>query len=95
LDQQRTWHTGTGYYPVRLDAQDDAELITFWDENPNFRTAMEQLFTTNTTLADGSPNYPVLGGRAGPFPAIRRILVETYSRVLDDDPGRDIQPGVG
>jgi sn-glycerol 3-phosphate transport system substrate-binding protein len=85
LDQQRTWHTGTGYYPVRLDAQDDAELITFWDENPNFRTAMEQLFTTNTTLADGSPNYPVLGGRAGPFPAIRRILVETYSRVLDDD----------
>jgi sn-glycerol 3-phosphate transport system substrate-binding protein len=84
LDQQRTWHEGTGYYPVRLDAQDDPELITFWEENPNFRTAMDQLFTTRTTLADGSTNYPVLGGRAGPFPAIRRIIVETYSRVLDD-----------
>ena len=84
LDQQRTWHTGTGYYPVRADAQEDAELITFWEDNPNFRTAMDQLFTTKTTLDDGSPNYPVLGGRAGPFPAIRQIIVESYSRVLDD-----------
>ena len=84
LDQQRTWHTGTGYYPVRLDAQDDPELQTFWQENPNFRTAMDQLFTTETTLEDGSTNYPVLGGRAGPFPAIRQIIVESYSRVLDD-----------
>jgi sn-glycerol 3-phosphate transport system substrate-binding protein len=84
LDQQRTWHEGTGYYPVRLDAQDDPELQAFWEENPNFRTAMEELFTTNTTLPDGSTNYPVLGGRAGPFPAIRQILIETYSRVLDD-----------
>ena len=41
-------------------------------------------FTTPTTLADGTPNYAVLGGRAGPFPAIRRIIVEAYSRVLDD-----------
>ena len=35
-------------------------------------------------MDDGSPNYAVLGGRAGPFPAIRQIIVETYSRVLDD-----------
>jgi sn-glycerol 3-phosphate transport system substrate-binding protein len=42
------------------------------------------LATTNTVLADGTPNYAVLGGRAGPYPAIRRIIVETYSRVLDE-----------
>ncbi len=83
-EQQITWHTGSGYFPVRADLQDNAELNTFWDENPNFRTAIEQLATTNTTLDDGSPNYAVLGGRAGPFPAIRQIIVETYSRVLDD-----------
>jgi sn-glycerol 3-phosphate transport system substrate-binding protein len=83
-DQQITWHTGTGYFPVRTDLADNAELNTFWDENPNLRTAIEQLATTNTTLDDGSTNYAVLGGRAGPFPAIRRILVESYSRVLDD-----------
>jgi sn-glycerol 3-phosphate transport system substrate-binding protein len=82
-EQQVTWHTGTGYFPVRSDLMDNPELETFWEENPNFRTAIEQLSTTETMM-DGSPNYAVLGGRAGPFPAIRRIVVETYSRVLDD-----------
>ena len=60
-----------------------AELGTFWDENPNFVTAIEQLATTNTVNADGSTNYAVLGGSAGPFPEIRRIIVEAYSAVLD------------
>lgn len=83
-EQQIAWHTGTGYFPVRTDLADNAELKTFWDANPNFVTAIEQLATTKTTLADGAPNYAVLGGRAGPFPAIRRIIVQTYSRVLDD-----------
>ncbi len=84
-DQQVTWHTGTGYFPVRADLQGDppAELATFWDENPNFVTAINQLATTRTELDDGSPNYAVLGGRAGPFPEIRRIIVEAYSAVLD------------
>ncbi len=82
-DQQITWHTGTGYFPVRIDLQENDTLIAFWDENPNFRTAINQLLSTETRR-DGRPNYPVLGGRAGPFPAIRRIVVEAYSRVLDD-----------
>ncbi|MFO7634223.1 MAG: ABC transporter substrate-binding protein [Caldilinea sp.] len=83
-EQQKDWHMQTGYFPVRVDLLEDPDLIQFWDENPNFRTAIDQLVTTDTTLADGSTNYPVLGGRAGPFPAIRRIIVETYSRVLND-----------
>ncbi len=83
-EQQISWHTGSGYFPVRVDLQDNAELNAFWDANPNFRTAIEQLGTTKTTLDDGSPNYAVLGGRSGPSPAIRQIIVETYSRVLDD-----------
>jgi len=83
-EQQVTWHTGSGYFPVRVDLADNAELNAFWDENPNFVTAIDQLATTKTTMDDGSPNYAVLGGRAGPFPAIRQIIVETYSRVLDD-----------
>ncbi len=85
-DQQVTWHTGTGYFPVRADLQGSPppDLQTFWDENPNFVTAIEQLSTTKTTLDDGSPNYAVLGGRAGPFPEIRRIIVEAYSAVLDE-----------
>lgn len=82
--QQVTWHTGTGYFPVRTDISGNADLTTFWDTNPNFVTAINQLGTTKTTLDDGSPNYAVLGGRAGPAPAIRRFIVEAYSSVLDD-----------
>lgn len=82
--QQITWHTGSGYFPVRTDLSDNADLQAFWAENPNFVTAIEQLGTTKTTLDDGSVNYAVLGGRAGPFPAIRRLIVQAYSRVLDD-----------
>lgn len=84
-NQQVTWHAGTGYFPVRTDISGNADLVTFWDENPNFVTAIAQLETTATTLEDGSPNYAVLGGRAGPAPAIRRFIVEAYSSVLDDD----------
>ncbi|MGB5051012.1 MAG: extracellular solute-binding protein, partial [Caldilineaceae bacterium] len=82
--QQITWHTGSGYFPVRTDLSDDPDIQAFWAENPNFVTAIDQLGTTKTVLDDGSVNYAVLGGRAGPFPAIRQIVVQAYSRVLDD-----------
>jgi sn-glycerol 3-phosphate transport system substrate-binding protein len=82
--QQITWHSGTGYFPVRTSLQDSEELMTFWDDNPNFLTAIEQLADTNTAMDDGSTNYAVLGGLAGPFPAIRQLIVTAYSRVLDD-----------
>ena len=84
-EQQVTWHTGTGYFPVLASLQDSPtdELASFWDENPNFVTAIDQLATTNTKNPDGSTNYAVLGGRAGPFPEIRRIIVEAYAEVLD------------
>jgi sn-glycerol 3-phosphate transport system substrate-binding protein len=80
---QVVWHTNTGYFPVRTDINDNPELQAFWDENPNFVTAIRQLGTTRTEMGDGSTNYAVLGGQAGPFPAIRRIIVEAYSDVLD------------
>ena len=85
-DQQVTWHTGTGYFPVLASLQDDPtpELATFWEENPNFVTAIDQLATTKTVNDDGSVNYAALGGRAGPFPEIRRIIVDAYSAVLND-----------
>ncbi len=83
-EQQITWHTNTGYFPVREDLAENETLVEFWETNQNLRTAIEQLATTNTTLEDGSPNYAVLGGRVGPFPAIRQIIVDAYSDVLDE-----------
>ncbi|MEM9774665.1 MAG: extracellular solute-binding protein [Chloroflexota bacterium] len=28
--QQVTWHTGTGYFPVRTDISSNSDLTTFW-----------------------------------------------------------------
>jgi sn-glycerol 3-phosphate transport system substrate-binding protein len=83
-EQQILWHTSTGYFPVRTDLADNEELVTFWDANPNFLTAIEQLGSTTTMTEAGEPNYPVLGGRAGFFPAIRQLTVDAYRRVIDD-----------
>jgi sn-glycerol 3-phosphate transport system substrate-binding protein len=83
-DPQVVWHVGTGYFPVLASLQTDppAELSEFWTENPNFVTAIDQLASTKTEI-DGAPNYAVLGGRSGPSPEIRRLVVEAYSAVLD------------
>lgn len=82
-ETQAQWHQDTGYFSVRVEAEEDPELIDFWETAPNFRTAVEQLASTRTEV-DGETNYPVLGGQAGPFPAIRQLVVEAYGRVLDD-----------
>jgi sn-glycerol 3-phosphate transport system substrate-binding protein len=37
------WSQNTGYMPVRKSAVDDPSMVAFFEENPNFRTAVEQL----------------------------------------------------
>lgn len=38
-----TFSQGTGYMPVRKDAVESQEVQAYLEENPNFRTAVEQL----------------------------------------------------
>jgi sn-glycerol 3-phosphate transport system substrate-binding protein len=40
------WSQNTGYMPVRVSAGQSPEMQAFYQENPNFRTAVEQLATT-------------------------------------------------
>ncbi len=40
------WSQNTGYMPVRKSAIESAEMQTFYETNPNFRVAVEQLATT-------------------------------------------------
>ena len=37
------WSQNTGYMPVRKSAVESDEMQAFFEENPNFRTAVEQL----------------------------------------------------
>jgi sn-glycerol 3-phosphate transport system substrate-binding protein len=42
-ESQITWHKGTGYYPIRQSAIDQLESNGWFDENPMYRTAFDQL----------------------------------------------------
>ncbi|MBX0328713.1 ABC transporter substrate-binding protein [Oscillochloris sp. ZM17-4] len=37
------WARSTGYMPVRLSTKETPEMVTFFDENPNFKTVVDQL----------------------------------------------------
>jgi sn-glycerol 3-phosphate transport system substrate-binding protein len=38
-----SWSQATGYMPVRLSSAESPEMAAFYEENPNFRVAVEQL----------------------------------------------------
>ncbi len=51
VDQQIEWHQGSGYYAIREEAIDDLEAEDWFEENPHYATAFDQLLETETTPA--------------------------------------------
>lgn len=43
MESQRTWHTGTGYFPIRADLIAALEKEGFYKKNPGAKTAIDQL----------------------------------------------------
>lgn len=75
------WHQVTGYMPIR---QSSVDLLTeqgWFEENPNFIVAAQQ-------LADSSITPATSGALMGDFPAIRNIVTAAIDTVLltDEDP---------
>ena len=68
-EPQVAWHKGTGYFPVRKTAMDQLEAEGWFEENPNFLTAFNQLLESPYTLNTA-------GSLMGVFPE-SRSLVET------------------
>lgn len=77
-----SWHQVTGYIPVRESA---AAMLTeqgWFDENPNFRVAGDQLSQSEVTSATS-------GALLGAFPSIRNVVTQAIDTVLltpDADP---------
>ncbi|MDQ2055697.1 MULTISPECIES: ABC transporter substrate-binding protein [Halobellus] len=74
-EQQAQWHTGTGYFPVREESITQLEDEGFYEENPAFRTAIDQLNETESTPATS-------GALMGPFPEVRTIIEEGYVSMI-------------
>jgi len=64
---QMAWHKGTGYFPVRITAMDQLEKEGWFVENPNYKTAFDQLLASPETLNTA-------GSLLGVFPETRAII---------------------
>lgn len=61
------WHKGTGYFPATTAAVDALEAEGWFEENPNFRTAFDQILAGNDTPASR-------GALLGDFVTIRDVV---------------------
>lgn len=80
--QQVRWHKETGYFPITESALSELESGDWFSENPNFRTAVDQLKDTEVTTA--SRGYLV-----GPSPEMESHFIDFGSRMLSTD--RDLE----
>ena len=77
-EQQASWHRGTGYFPVHEGAITQLEDEGFYEENPSFRTAIDQLDETESTPATA-------GALIGAFPEVRTIVEEGYVDMIQNE----------
>jgi sn-glycerol 3-phosphate transport system substrate-binding protein len=81
-EQQAFWHTNTGYFPISDSAVGYLEDDGWFEDNPNFRTAFDQLRETERTVA-------TQGWQAGPASEVRSIVQDGYVKMINSDVGVD------
>ena len=85
-EQQAFWHRNTGYFPISNSAVDLLEEDGWFEKNPNFQTAFDQLQETETTVA-------TRGWQAGPASKVRSIIQDGYVSMINSDVGVDEKLG--
>lgn len=75
------WHKGTGYFPVRKSAVDVLEVQHWFEKNPAYRAAFDQLLRTKPTRA-------TQGALLGMFPELRTIVTDAVQKIFS---GTDVQ----
>ncbi|WP_096592399.1 extracellular solute-binding protein [Halorubrum ezzemoulense] len=68
-ERQARWHRETGYFPVHEGAIDRLDRQGWFDENPGYRTAIDQLLDAEDAAA-------TTGARIGPFDTVRTLAAE-------------------
>ena len=71
-----SWHKLTGYYPVRNSSVEVLEQEGWFDENPNFTVAFDQLLETIPNTATG-------GALSGSFLDMRTIVGEALQKIYN------------
>ncbi|ELZ58965.1 MULTISPECIES: extracellular solute-binding protein [Halorubrum] len=68
-ERQARWHRETGYFPVHEGAVERLDREGWFDENPGYRTAVNQLL-------DAEDGVATTGARIGPFDTVRTLVAE-------------------
>lgn len=76
-EQQAYWHKSTGYYPTNKGAIDQLESEGWYEENPAFGVAKEQLLSWEDSVA-------TRGAAMGSSAQITRIIAEQQERMFQD-----------
>ncbi|GCF12488.1 hypothetical protein Harman_04230 [Haloarcula mannanilytica] len=79
--QQRRWHRETGYFPVHEEAIPQLRSANWFEQNPQYRTAFDQLMQTRDTTA-------TRGAQIGPFDTVRTVIEDA----IDSMDGVDSVP---
>ncbi|MBN6206566.1 ABC transporter substrate-binding protein [Ralstonia pickettii] len=66
-DVQAEWAAATGYFPITPAAYDEDVLVSVYDENPQFKVAVDQLETT-------TPSPATQGALTTVLPEARKII---------------------
>ena len=69
------WHKATGYFPIRKSAVQVLEIENWFELNPAYRAAFDQLLNTKPTRA-------TQGALIGAFPEVRTIIEQAVEKVL-------------
>jgi len=72
---QRTWHTRTGYFPIRKDVIASLEKEGFYKKHPNAKTAIDQMMASAEVPA-------TQGALMGVFPEAREHVETALEEVL-------------
>jgi sn-glycerol 3-phosphate transport system substrate-binding protein len=70
-----SWHQTTGYLPIRQSAVDLLESQNWFQENPNFYTASDQINNSTVTPATG-------GALLGPYLETRDIVTQAIEDLM-------------
>ncbi|MBX0323228.1 extracellular solute-binding protein [Halomicroarcula sp. F13] len=75
-DQQMRWHRETGYFPVHEAAIPKLRSDGWFERNPHYATAFDQLVATTDTTA-------TRGAQIGPFDTVRTVIEEGIEHITN------------
>ena len=70
------WHQNTGYFPNRISSIEQLTNDGWFEENPAFGLALDQLFNSND-------NYSNAGSVIGPTVDVRTSLIQAIQSIVD------------